>query len=293
MAQIATLNARFGGSKNSPTRLIAYDATAPLKIARPFGREDGSIDVCLMDASPGLLEGDDYRLSWYLERDARVSVTTQGFTRVHPSIAVYAMGSPASSIMTTSLQLEAGAFLSYLPEPALLYERARFGASLKATVSKGATLFISDSFAAGRIARKERFEFGLFHNSILLCDEEGPLFCNRTRIVPAQMNPTQFAVCGNWTHMATLVAINDTVNEEWLAVSRETVNETIEILKGGQKSIKSCVSLLSRRTIVVNIFAHRAHEIGQIIQKLTKEWEILVDRAAALSKLPETLYRHE
>ncbi len=282
MAQIATLNARFGGgsSEASPTRLLAYDATAPLKIARPFGREDGGIDVCLRDASPGLLEGDDYRLGWHIENGARVSVTTQGFTRVHPSIGDYADESPPSSLMATKIHLEAEAFLSYLPEPALLYERARFGASLEATISKGATLFISDSFAAGRIARNERFDFGLFHNSILLRDESGPLFCNRTRINPLQMNPTQFAICGEWTHIATLIAVDDSVDDEWLAVSRETVAATIDVMQAGGKPIKACVSLLSRRTIVVNIFALRAHEIGQLIQKLTKEWEILVHKSA-------------
>ncbi len=84
VVNIASITAVFE-ARDGRTRATRLSQRAPLKIARTFELANGALGACIMDASPGMLAGDCYQLDFAVAADARVEVTTQGFTRVHPS----------------------------------------------------------------------------------------------------------------------------------------------------------------------------------------------------------------
>ena len=69
------------------------------------------LGVYMMDCSPGLMSGDHYEINVRLGEGARVFLTNQSFTKVHPSEA------GQGSTQRQTLHLEADALLEYIPEP--------------------------------------------------------------------------------------------------------------------------------------------------------------------------------
>ena len=141
--------------KSGRTHAAHLSQSAPLKIARTFARADGGLDVCLMDASPGILAGDRYWFEFTLQEKARVAMTTQGFTRVHPS-------NEKRCELQTRLNVATRAVLEWLPEPLMLYADADLRAQTTVNLERGATLLASEIWCAGRIARGESFPFRAF-----------------------------------------------------------------------------------------------------------------------------------
>ena len=248
--------------------ISTLESSAPLKVARPFPRDDGGLDVCVMDASPGLLCGDKYGFSWHLEANTIAQITTQGFTRVHPARA-----GNSDSRLETQIYLEENATLLFLPDPILPFLGARLRSEMHAKIAAGARLVLLESLCAGRIARGEVWSFGAIRSRTLVEDERGPLFCAQQKIEPSAslsppspLSPRNFLAFGDWTHSAVLFFAGDFAPETE-SVSRETAARFC-LLHSGENAISAAVSPLARRGFVVQMLARRGHEILELTRLL-------------------------
>ena len=64
-------------NKNGKTILEDVHFTAPYKIMRPFEKKDGSIEVMLMAASAGIMEGDCQEFQFQIGHGAKVEFRSQ------------------------------------------------------------------------------------------------------------------------------------------------------------------------------------------------------------------------
>lgn len=188
-AQIA---ARFSVC-NGQTQLSQLAQRAPLKIAKAFAQSDGSVAVCIMDCSPGLLDGDAYDLSWHLEAGAQVSLSNQSFTRVHPAQEIGAQ-------QMQRIVIEAGARLEFLPEPVLLFRDAVFRAECRVEMASQSTLMLSDIVCAGRISRGEEFQFRDWRNNFEVRMDGELIFCSRQKWPILPTKPLCPASPAAWNH---------------------------------------------------------------------------------------------
>ena len=203
------------------TVLSRVEQSAPLKLARAFPQRDGSLKLCIMDASPGLLSGDDYGFDWHFAPNARAQITTQGFTRVHPSRG-------QTSVQNTRIVLEAGARCKYLPLPMIPFAGADFRGETTIELSGNAALFWAETLSAGRIARGELWQFERVISNVTVRRENEIIWCNRNRIEPKKRAASTCGAWESWTHAATFGAF---------AAHRENqggmVNLAREILQNG------------------------------------------------------------
>ena len=245
---LAHINARFA-HQNKRTRATHLAHTAPLKIARTWPRADGGLDVCLMDASPGLLAGDHYSLDFTLETGARVAVTTQGFTRVHPALE-------SGCVLQTRLQVGEGAVLEWLPEPLMLYAGASLKAQTNVELAPGATLIASEIWCAGRVGRGECFDFHRFENRWNVQRNSAPIFASALDLRPSQFEPRQLGAWHSWTHGGNFWVWGEA---DWLEPFWQII-ENQSAVYAGASPIEGGVA--------VSMLGHRAHDLSELTRLL-------------------------
>ena len=202
------------------TVLSRVEQSAPLKLARAFPQRDGSLKLCVMDASPGLLSGDDYNFDWHFAPNTRAQITTQGFTRVHPSRG-------QTSTQTTHLRLESGAICQYLPLPTIPFAGADFRAETQVELSESAALFWAETLSAGRIARGEQWQFERVVSNITVKRAGTIIWCNRNRIEPKKRAASTCGAWESWTHAATFgaFAANRENQDAMVQMAREILQD--------------------------------------------------------------------
>ena len=149
------------------TQLVHKYHASPLKIAKTFRYENETLiqdahpadqlGVYMMDCSPGLMSGDHYEINVRLGEGARVFLTNQSFTKVHPSEAGH------GSTQRQTLHLEADALLEYIPEPLMLYKDASL-------VRRNGCSFITGvciDFLGYYVVRDERSEAKYFSTPVI------------------------------------------------------------------------------------------------------------------------------
>lgn len=235
------------------TRLARAAFGAPLKIAKPFPQSDGSLSVCLMDCSPGILAGDHYALDWRLESGAQVVLSNQSFTKIHPS-----GDQPCSQTQTVFVARNAR--LDYAPQPTMLYRDADFRNCCNVEIEAGGTLLWSEIVCAGRIARGEAFQFRRYDNRLMVRYDGELVFCNRTLWQPLKHD---LRTVGSWessTHYGQIVFICEPLKPSLLEEVREVLAQFPDIRSGA--------SLTNRAGLVVTFLGQSAWEMQALVEQL-------------------------
>ncbi|NIK69752.1 urease accessory protein UreD [Paenibacillus sp. BK720] len=206
------------------TRLSDKYHTAPIKIAKSFPLQE-QLAVMIMDASPGLLEGDRYEMEWQAHGSSQAYITTQSYLKVHPS--PLGGGAVGSSICQT-FRLGHYAVIEHMPEPVMLYKDARLRSETNVYLETGAVWMQADILCPGRTLREEQFQYAEFRNSLSVYYEDELIFAQRQRIVPSAH---MLAAPGCWeemTHMATFCLFTDQLTASQIESMKELVQEMPE-----------------------------------------------------------------
>ncbi|OCT16619.1 hypothetical protein A8709_08050 [Paenibacillus pectinilyticus] len=251
------------------TQLIHKYHASPLKIAKTFRYENETfladanaapmdqLGVYMMDCSPGLMAGDHYDISVRLEEGARVFLTNQSFTKVHPSLGM------EGSTQRQTLRLEAAALLEYIPEPLMLYKDANLFAETEVHLAKGSALIFSDVICPGRTQRGEIFQYSRYANRMKVWYEGELIFYQNQRIEPAAMLLTSPGCWENETHMGNLFIFSDRLQQRHL----EAVMECLDHMNG--LAVRVGASLTYKHGLVINVMGRHAWEIQSA---LTQAW---------------------
>jgi len=269
----ARLEAAFA-VRGGRTVLVSKMHTAPLKIAKAFDRPR-ELAVIVMDASPGMLAGDRYELAWTAEKDARVYLTNQGHTRIHPS-------APGRGVaLTQRFTLREGACVQSMMEPLMLYRDAELAARTEVDLAPGAVWLSADIICPGRAGRGEKFAFRRYDAALTVRYGGEPIFRSRQLIEPANQ---RIAAPGAWedcTHIGMLYCFSDRVDGSHLDAAREAAERAAAAVPGG------CVAGASRtwrHGIVVMAAGGAAWRLQRVLEAA---WRAL---RRTLLDLPEAVW---
>lgn len=243
------------------TRVVEQHHTAPLKVARALPGTVGgqpAAEICVMDASPGLLAGDRYALRFRMEAGSRARITSQGFTRVHPS-----RDSPAS--LDVEIVVASGAVLLYLPEAMVLFSEAAIINRLRAEVEPGGVLIGLEMLAAGRIARGECFDFASYKGRLHLRHGGHWTLCAQTVILPREIDPRSPFAWGSYSHWGTLYGVARGRAAQWAEIAREVL--------ANQTRVRAAASLLPHDGLAVGLMAQRAQDAREVALEIVRSWE--------------------
>ena len=209
----------------------------------------------LLNPTGGVLGGDHLLTEIVQEKETHVCLTTPSATRIYRT-------AEKPAVLETVIQLDEGATLEYLPDHAIPHTGSALRQSLRVEMSRGSRAILLDSFAAGRVAHRERWNFSEIdtRTEVIMCGK--PAFLNRTKINPAAQNPEHLGLMEEFSYMACLSLFADGF-KDWPGVAA-AMNAELE----NMPKVKGGVSLLSRGGCVVRYLAISASDLTRTNRKL-------------------------
>jgi urease accessory protein len=142
-----------------------------------------------------------------LDQEAHVLISAPSANRVYRSLGEV-------SVQEVQVTVGPGAVLEWVPEPTIPFAGSRYRQKLHVTLASGATTFLWDAIAAGRIARKERWAFTSLENEIRITTASGGAALERYALYPGT-DLGRVGLAEEWDYVASLFVINDTVTTEF------------------------------------------------------------------------------
>ena len=133
------------------TVLTTVERSAPYVVGPPSYRAGrATAQVIIQQASPGLLPGDNHDLSLTVGAGARLVVRGQGATKLYPC------PSGACARIRTTIRVEEGGELMFLPGELIPFRDAALRQDTHADIAAGGRLTLSEIVTLGRVAMGER-----------------------------------------------------------------------------------------------------------------------------------------
>lgn len=231
----------------------------PLQALTPLTLVDGTAYLMLLNPTGGVVGGDRLRTHILQRANTRVCLTTPSSTRVYRTT-----GDPA--VQETSIRLEEGASLEYLPDHVIPHAGARYRQSLHIEMAPGSRVVICEGLAAGRLAHGERWNFREIDSrtEVFMCGH--PVFINRMKINPEACPPQQPGMMEEFNYTGCVAAFADGF-EGW-----EKVVASMNEVLGRLPKVAGGVSLTGRSGCVSRLLANSAFDLTRAIKAL---WDVV------------------
>ena len=185
------------------TRITDLACRPPLQILRAHHVDPGRPDlasVILASPSGGILQGDQLTIDIRVGSGARLRVGTQSATRLYRAPA-------GEARQVVRLEVEAGGYLEYLPDPFIPYAGSRFTSRTTAIVTSDAALIIGEAVAPGRAARGEILAFERFESTVEITRPDGTLLATDAVILDRREPMRAVGALGRYVAVGTLLVI--------------------------------------------------------------------------------------
>jgi urease accessory protein len=148
----------------------------PLVVQSPFHPEkDGTCHIYLLHPPGGVAGGDQLDLSFHVEPDARVLMTTPGATKFYRA-------EHGLSTQSMTMNVAQGAVCEYLPQETILFDGANAAIHTHVSLTGDATYVGWDFFCLGRPAADERFVTGQIRQRIDILRDGRPIWFERAQL---------------------------------------------------------------------------------------------------------------
>ena len=253
------------------TVLAGCRFTLPLQVLAPLALGGAGAVVSMLNPTGSVLGGDHLRIDVRVETGAHALLTTPSATRVHRT------DGPAA-VQEVSLRVAPGAVMEWVPDHTIPYAGSAYRQSIRAHVGPGASLILLDAFAAGRVARGERWRFRVLESGLTITDDDGWLLHDRFVLTGA----------GGWDglgfsegalYLATMAVVTPAPEDDVTSAAREALAAAVDV-RGG-------VGRLPRRGILIRCLAETAPALGDGVRAV---WEAV--RAAAFGAAPIDLRKY-
>ncbi|TEB15312.1 Urease accessory protein UreH [Pelotomaculum sp. FP] len=239
------------------TCLEDYYFTAPFKIAKPFFDEKkGIMNMIVMSASAGIMEGDCYRIRLELGAGARLALHGQSYTRIHRM-------PEGRASQVNRFNLAAGAFLDYAQQPTIPYAGSSFQSFSECHLESGSAFLYSEIIACGRVKRGERFAFREYRNCNKVYYQGDLIFLDRQALLPGCRDLEGIGCFEGYTHQATLAFFYDNFHDQLLERLFHILAQTSDIEFGLTKT--------NRFGLIVRILGSSADHLDNTLAALKQE----------------------
>ncbi len=263
--------------RNGVTIVRPKQQQPPWRVIRAFSSESPEALTHLHNVSGGVLDSDDLRLRVEVDPGANAQITTTGATRLYRS-----RSGGAVARQRTEIHVGERGLLEYLPDPLIPYAHSRFEQSAAIELEAGATLFWWETFAPGREASGEVFEYHVLRNSLELRAGGALVAREQFAIEPGLRDPTSAARLGRFRYFSTFYicqAGRDAAS--WLALESQLGDLAEELSRAGE--VLWGVSTLAGSGLAIRGVALKGRELNMVPFWRMAKWA-LCGRAAAIPR---------
>lgn len=150
------LRARFE-RRSGATALADLQQKPPLRMLFPRVDDPLPLAVCTNTAG-GLVGGDRARIEIVAAPDTALTVTAQAAEKTYRSLG-------SDTIIANRLIVQDGAWLEWLPQDTILFDRSRLRRTMRIDLEATARVLAGEILVFGRIARGETMTCGLVHEA--------------------------------------------------------------------------------------------------------------------------------
>lgn len=186
------------------TRITHLACRPPLQVLRAHHVDPGWPDlasVILASPAGGILQGDRITIDITVGPGARLRVGTQSATRLYRSPDRHAR-------QVVRLEVEAGGYLEYVPDPYIPYAGSRFISGTTAIVAADASVIIGEVIAPGRAARGEVLAFERFESTVEIARPDGTLLATDAVILDRREPIRVVGALGRYVAVGTLLVVH-------------------------------------------------------------------------------------
>src|SRR3989454_7627960 len=151
----------------------------PLQVLSPMALADPAAVVSVLNPTGGLVGGDRLTIDVTIGPAAHGCLTTPSATKVYRTAG-------AAAEQRVHIRLGAGAILEWVPDHTIPFAGSAFRQAIDCEAEDGATLILTDAFAAGRIARGEAWRFALLESAVTVRDRRGLILHDRFVLTAAR-----------------------------------------------------------------------------------------------------------
>jgi urease accessory protein len=152
-------------SEDGRTRLADLYHAQPLRLLFPRSEKGDIFQAAIACVAGGMVAGDRHEIEVVLEAGAKAMVVGQAAEKIYRSQG-------ADCAVDTSLTVGSGAWLEWLPQETILFDRARLRRDNRVRID-GGRLLAGDILVFGRAARGENLNAGLAHDGWDIRDGSG------------------------------------------------------------------------------------------------------------------------
>ncbi|WP_286228820.1 urease accessory protein UreD [Neobacillus mesonae] len=233
------------------------------KVMRPV-YHDNSGRACyyLLNPGGGYLDGDRYQMKISLAENAKLTLTTQGATKVYKTPKQFAY-------QESEIILQAGSYLEYFPDPLIAYQNAHFKQKNVIRMHPSASLLFSEIITPGWSPEGERFSYKTvqLQNEIYM-DEELVAY-DHLKLIPSTQKIRGLGFMEGFTHLGSMIIVDQQVSSSFLDQLYSKLDRETSDYKVG-------LSMLPVPGFTVRVFANSTQVIEQIFSEIHRsichEW---------------------
>ena len=193
----------FACDANGETYVHRQRVGYPFHVGRSLkmpGDPPGMPTVYLQSCSGGIFEGDNLRLRITAGEGAAAHVASAAATVVHSMVL-------QAASQQVELHAQAGSFLEYLPDPVILFPRAKLTSGVRVSVHPGATVILGESVLLhDPKGGDDRFDW--LQSETVIEDAAGKLLArDRFRIEGVQLARGFAGITGSWKAQGSLFVV--------------------------------------------------------------------------------------
>jgi urease accessory protein len=175
----ATLNLKFSNQRGRTVIRESF-CEVPFKVMRLHESSSfGIAHLILMHATAGIFGGDVLDSTIQVESGARVLITQQSSTKVHPS-------GTKCALQRNRIRVNAGGELHICNDPIIPFAGSRLSQTISIDLDHASRFYFWESFMAGRIGSGEVWQFDEFSSETSLRVFGQLLHLERFRLMPKQ-----------------------------------------------------------------------------------------------------------
>lgn len=245
--------------KDGKTILQDIHFTAPYKIMQPFIQKDGGIQIMLLSASAGIMEGDCQDFKFKICTGAQLEFISQSYDKIHQM-------KDGCAVRNTAIYVESGGTFFFHPQPTIPFRDSAFENKTQVFLKDDTSDFwMSEILCSGRYGMGESFAYRFYNNLVEIWRDSNLIYRDNTRYDPKLFPMNGTGMYEGFTH---LLNIFSTCPKNPKAFIRE-----VQDLLTDEREIQGGITKLGKGDFCVRVFGYRAQKLEEKSQQIQQIWK--------------------
>ncbi|CVI66626.1 Urease accessory protein UreH [Clostridiales bacterium CHKCI001] len=232
--------------------------TAPYKVMKPFKQRDGSIQVMLLAASAGIMEGDRQEFEFQVEKGADLEFVSQSYDKIHKM-------QTGCAKRNTDVFVQSDSRFRFNPQPTIPFQDSAFENQMRIQLEDDrAQFFMNEILSCGRAASGEQFLYRYYYNYVEIRRAGQLIYRDNTRYEPKFWNMTGLGMYESYTHLANV----------FFTKKNSLIQEAVWELLEHDSEIEGGITKLASGDYTVRILGRRAQKLEQVSKAIMDLWNV-------------------